>query len=222
MKKRLLIIGAGGFGRELLGWALAIPAAEREWDVAGFLDANPDALAGFPCDHRVVADPALYAPGPDDLFVPAVGDPATKLRLCRALDARGGRFATLIHPTVTIGPFCRIGRGCVLCPGTILCTNVTLGDFVVMNTHSGAGHDAVLGAGCTLSSHVDITGAARLGEGVFLGSHASVLPRVAVGDFAVVGAGSVVLRNVPPRATVMGVPAKQIAGFDASPPGSAP
>ena len=219
MKKRLLIIGAGGFGRELLGWALAIPAEARDWEVAGFLDANPAALGAFPCEYSVIGDPATYLPGAGDLFVPAVGDPATKLRLCRDITARGGHFATVIHPSVTIGPSCRLGAGCVLCPGTILCTNVTLGDFVVMNTHSGAGHDAVLGDGCTLSSHVDITGAARLGEGVFLGSHASVLPRVTIGDFAVVGAGSVVLRNVPPRATVMGVPAKQIAGFGAGPAG---
>lgn len=219
MKSRLLIIGAGGFGRELLGWALAVPPGSRDWDVGGFLDANPSALDGFACDHPIVGDPASYAPAPHEVFLPAIGDPATKLQVCRALKARGARFATLVHPSVIVGPACRIGEGTVLCPGAILCTNVTVGGFVVMNTNSGCGHDAVVGDGCTFSSHVDVTGAVRLGEGVFLGSHAVVLPRVEVGDFAVIGAGSVVLRNVPARATVMGVPATQIAGFDTGPSG---
>ena len=72
----------------------------------------------------------------------------------------------------------------------------------------------MIGDGCTLSGHADVTGNATLGEGVFLGSHASVLPSAKVGDYAVVGAGSVVLRRVRAHSTVVGVPAKQIHGFD--------
>ena len=41
-----------------------------------------------------------------------------------------------------------------------------------------------------------------------MGSHASILPGGRVGDEAVVGAGSVVLKNVEPGSTVIGVPAK--------------
>jgi sugar O-acyltransferase (sialic acid O-acetyltransferase NeuD family) len=217
MKNRLLIIGAGGFGREVLGWALAVPAESREWEAAGFLDANPAALDGFPCGHTVLGDPATYVPGPDDVLLPAVADPATKLRICRDLKARGGRFVTLLHPSVIVGPACRIGDGCVLCPRVTLTTNVTIGDFVTCNAYSGFGHDSVIGDGCTISSHADVTGVVRLGEGVFLGSHATVLPRVDVGDYAVIGASSAVVKNVPARATMMGVPAKQIAGFPAAP-----
>ena len=216
MTKRLLIIGAGGFGREVLAWALDVPAGARDWELGGFLDANPDALEAHPCGYRVVGDPASYEPGPEDVFVPAIADPVIKLRLCRGLRARGGRFATLVHPSVIVGPGCRIGEGCVLCPRVVLTTNVTLGDFVTINVGTGCGHDSVLKDGITISSFADVTGAVHLGEGVFLGSHAVVFPRVEVGDFAVIGAGSTVLRRVPARVTVMGVPAKQVAGFDAA------
>ena len=213
MKHRLLIVGAGGFGREVLGWALGIPAGSRDWTAAGFLDANTEALRGYPCEYPILGDPATYNPGSRDVFVPAVADPATKLRICRTLKARGARFASLVHPSVILGPACRIGAGCVLCPRVTLTTNVTFGEFVTVNVYSGFGHDSIVGDGCTISSHVDVTGAVRLGEGVFLGSHATVLPRVEVGAYAVIGAGSAVVRNVPPGATVMGVPAKQVAGF---------
>jgi sugar O-acyltransferase (sialic acid O-acetyltransferase NeuD family) len=214
MKKRLLIVGAGGFGREVLAWALAVPADARDWEIGGFLDANTRALDPHPCDYRIVGDPASYEPRPEDVFVPAIANPAIKLQLCRGLRARGAVFTTLVHPSVIIGPACRIGEGCVLCARVVLTTNVTLGDFVTINVGTGCGHDTVLGDGTTISSFADVTGAVRLGEGVFLGSHAVIFPRVEVGEFAVVGAGSAVLRKVPPRATVMGVPAKQVAGFD--------
>jgi sugar O-acyltransferase (sialic acid O-acetyltransferase NeuD family) len=216
MTKRLLIVGAGGFGREVLAWALAVPPGARDWDIGGFLDANPRALDAHPCGFRVLGDPASYEPGAGDVFVPAIADPAIKLRLCRGLRARGATFTTLVHPSVIVGPGCRLGIGVVLCPRVVLTTNVTLGDFVTINVGSACGHDTVLGDGITISSFADVTGAVRLGEGVFLGSHAVVFPRIEVGEFAIIGAGSTVLRKVPARVTVMGVPAKQVAGFDAA------
>ena len=84
----------------------------------------------------------------------------------------------------------------------------------MLNVYATVGHDAKIGDGCTLSGHADVTGFARLGEGVFMGSHATVLPRAVVGDYAVVGAASAVVRTARAYTTVMGVPAKQIAGFE--------
>ena len=211
--KRLLIIGAGGFGREVLGWALDIQPAQDQWEVAGFLDSNQHALKDFSLKYPLIGDPLTFSPSPDDLLVCAIGDTRTKLRLCQHLVSRGAEFVSLIHPTVVMGPNCRIGHGCVLCPGVVLTTNVTLGNFVTLNVHATVGHDVVIGDGCTLNAHSDVTGCAKLGEGVFLGSHAVVLPNARVGDYAVVGAGSVVLKKVRPNTSVMGVPAKQISGF---------
>ena len=210
MGKRLLIIGAGGFGREILGWAEQIAAAGADWQIGGFLDADPNALDGFPSSVGIIGDPATYLPKAHDLFVCAVGDTSTKLSLCRAIQQRGGQFATLIHPTVVIGPHCRIGIGSILCPYASITTNVTLGDFVTLNTYAAVGHDSVVGDGCTLNGRASVNGNAVLGEGVYLAGHAVINLKAKVGDYAVVGSGSVVLLKVPPHTTVMGVPAKRI------------
>jgi len=211
---RLVIIGASGLGREVLGYALDVPPRDRDWVVAGFLDADPSALDGFDIDYPILGNPSTYQPGKDDRFVCAIGDPGTRLKLCREMKNRGGRFATIFHPSIVLGLNNRVGEGCIFSARSGLSANVSIGNHVILNGHAGVGHDAVIGDGVTISSFCDVTGNAVLGEGVFLGSHAVILPGVKVGDFARIGAGSVVVRNVPPGASMFGNPAKQVAGFD--------
>lgn len=208
--QQLFIIGAGGFGREVLEWALAMPAAGRDWQVAGFLDDYADALKGHDLPVSMVGTPGEHAVRSNHLFICALGDPRQRVAYATSMRQRGGQFINIIHPTVSIGRNCRIGQGCILCPHVVVTCNVTLEDFVVVNCCSVVGHDAVVGEGATLSPHCTVAGRVRLGGGVFLGSHASILPKAVVEDFAVVGAGSVVLRRAAAHTTVMGVPAKQL------------
>ena len=210
-KNRLLIIGAGGFGREVLQWAEDVQnQIEVDWEVAGFLDANSKALEDFEIDLPVLGSPETWQPLPEDRFVCAIGDPTIRLRICRELQNRGAEFVSLVHPSAIVGSRCRIGVGTILCPGVTVTVDATVGDFVILNVRSCVGHDACVGDGCTVNDFCDITGNAKLGEGVFLGSHSSVTPSASVGDFARVGAGSVVVRRVRSRTTVMGPTAKRI------------
>jgi len=211
--KNLIIIGAGGFGREVLCWALDVEPSQNEWRVGGFLDDNLAALDGYMLAHQIIGAPSSYVPNGNDVFICAIGHPKTKIKVCRSLQDRGALFINLIHPTALVGRFNKLGCGCILCPRSCITTNVTLGDFVTLNANSGVGHDGIVDDGSTISAYCDITGFAKLGKRVFLGSHAVVLPGKVVGDDAIVGAGSVVVKNVKPGATVFGVPAKQIAGF---------
>lgn len=206
----LYIVGAGGFGRELLSWLRQCQEWGRAWEFGGFLDDNLTALAPFPVEKGVVAPISGFAPSSDHVFVCAIGDPQTRLRIGRDLRARGAVFPPVRHPMAVVGDNCVIGAGTILCPGVVVTCNVHLGEFVLLNICSTVGHDARIGDGVTLSPHADVTGFATIGEGAFLGSHATVLPRARVGDYAKVGAGSVVLRAVNAGATVLGVPAKQI------------
>jgi hypothetical protein len=130
MKKSLLIVGAGGFGREVLGWAAENVSVGIDWCIGGVLDSNPRSLDQFRLSYTILGDPQTYQPTENDVFVCAIGDPATRLRVCSDLRARGARFANIIHRTAIVGSDVQMGQGVILCPYSVVTTNVILLHFM--------------------------------------------------------------------------------------------
>jgi len=208
---RLIIVGAGAFGREVLDWALAVPVEKRDWMVAGFLDDRANILDGKNIPCPVLGSPETYRPQATDRFVCAIGDPGVKLRYCNMMEAKGAVFTTVVHPSVVIGSNTTIAPGSILCPGVVVTNSVKIGRHVILNFHATIGHDSILGNGCTLSPHASVSGWCALGEGVVMGCSAVIIPKISVADYTVVGAGSAVMRNTATYSTVIGVPAVQIS-----------
>lgn len=209
--RQFLIVGAGDFGRECASWAKA-DAALTSVPFAGFLSDNPDALKDHAHYSRgIIGAVATHQPDPETAYIMAISNPSSKLAVADRFESLGARFHTMLHPTVTIADHATIGHGVVICPHALVSCDAKIGDFVSINVGSTIGHDVRVGRGATLSAHVDLTGHVQVDEGAFFGSHAVVLPRGRVGAYAIVGAGSVVLRSVRPRVSVMGVPAKQVS-----------
>lgn len=202
----LYLIGAGGFGREVVGWLMEIGTP-----VAGFLDIDKSALSAFPdFPVRVVGDDADWVVEPHHKFLVTVGEPMLKRIVINRLLARGGRLHTAISPKASVSPHAQIGPGCIIGGNCGIAAHARLGIGVTMIALCTIGHDARIGDFCQISSHCEVSGDAALGEGVMMGSHAVVLPHATVGEYAIVGAGSVVVRSAPARTTVFGVPAKNI------------
>lgn len=208
--KKVWIVGAGGFGREMLAWLRQHPACGVDWTVAGFIDDNPGALAAFDVDVPLVGSVDAFEVQPVHRFVCALGQPVVKRRIVERLQARGARFMSFVHPTAVVGERVVLGEGVVLCPGVILTADIELGPFVVMNCAASAGHDCRVGAYATISGHVDLTSRTHVGAEVFVGSHAVLTPGARVGEGALVGAGAVVINTVRAGTTVFGNPARPV------------
>ncbi len=214
MKKDLIIISAGQFGREVYTWACQAIEKGEPWTVKGFLDNRPGVLQGLNYDAEILSSVEGYVPQANDIFLCALGEPQWKQKYCKMILDKGGGFATLIHPTAVVGRNVKIGAGSIICPFTQLSCEIVIGRFVTFGTLSSAAHDTVIGDWCQISGHCSVNGRAVLDESVFVGSHATILPGVHVGSHAYVGAGSVVLKRVKPGVKVFGNPAVPIGKVD--------
>lgn len=210
--ERWLIVGAGGFGREIFYWTQGQVQSTGQDFPIGFLDDNPDCFKTFPSLAPYWVDRISdYVPRPGDRLLMAIGDPTIKLQIGQKLIDRGATFATYIHPKAVVTADAKLGTGCIVCPLTVICCNVTVGDFVALNLGTVVGHDSTISDGCTLSPHANVSGQSYLERGVFIGCQAVILPKVHVGEFARIGAGSSVIGHVRSHSTMLGVPAKRVS-----------
>ncbi|HEX5070028.1 MAG TPA: NeuD/PglB/VioB family sugar acetyltransferase [Vicinamibacterales bacterium] len=210
---RLVLAGAGGFGREVFSWAHDVPGAAGPWRDIVFIDDNPDALAGVKFPAARISSIDDYVPADGDRVAITVGVPAAKRLISDRLTSHGASFETLRHPSAIIGASSEIGDGSIVCPGVVVTANARIGRFVALNVYATVGHDATVGDYSTLGGHSDVTGGATLEEGVFLGSHAVIAPGVRVGASALIGAGTAAIRNVERGATLLGVPGRNMGNF---------
>ena len=207
--KKLLIVGAGGFGRELYAWASQHPDCGRVWTLAGFLDDNPNALAAF--DRFAPVSPiAGHSPSADHVYLAGMGMPALKEKFIAPLVAAGAEFLTFVHPQALVGARVKLGKGVVVCPGAILTVDIEVGDFAMVNLNCTVGHDVRIGPWTSLSAQCDITGGATVGKGCFFGSRATISPGKTVGDRTVIAAGAVVMTHLPADVLAAGNPARVI------------
>lgn len=206
---QLIIVGGGGFGRELMSFAHDCHEAGQLPRVGGYLDdRGSSVLAELGYTTAWLGTVDDYVPRPGDLFALGIGSPEGKREVVERLKRRGAEFARVIHPTALVTSRTCIGEGSILGPFTGSGTDTEIGRFVTVNSYSGFGHDSSVGDFSTISAHVDIMGYASLGERVFVGSNASILPKVKVGAGARIGAGAMVYRTVPADGTAYAPPAK--------------
>jgi sugar O-acyltransferase (sialic acid O-acetyltransferase NeuD family) len=210
-KTQIVILGGGGFGREVL-WLLR-SLDKESLEVLGFIDEDSK-LHGKTLSDLPVLGGFEYLlemqKAKNNLrVVCAVGEPARKKDLVSKARAVGIRnFLVAIHPSCQLSGFVEVGEGAVIAANSIITTQVTINTFVTINLGCTVGHDVVIGDYVTLAPGVHVSGHVILGEGVKLGTGAVILPGVRVGAWTIIGAGAVVTRDIPDNVTAVGVPAK--------------
>lgn len=206
--KNLVIVAAGGCGREVLQWAKDINELEMRWNIKGFIDDNLNALDGVKCDMAIISAIDDYKLDADDEFVCCIGNSKSRKTVVEKLKQKGAVFTTLIHPTAVIADSCMLGEGVVIYPYALISDNTIIGDGCIINMYSSVAHDSILGEYCTISAHCDITGMCKLGARVFMGSTSNMVPSTKIEDDAYICAGSTVMGRVKEGMKVLGNPAK--------------
>lgn len=203
----IIIVGAGGCGREVANWIEDINKIEPAWNILGFLDDNPDAFKGCPCKYQIIGTIKAHVPRKNVKYAMGIASPAVKKLLGSAMMDKGAEFTSIIHPSVHVYSEFDLGVGLVAYPNAKIATGCRIGDFVTLQS-TILGHDAVLEDYVTVSSSCGITGGAILHEGCFIGDHACTAVGIEIGAWSYVGIGSVVIREVPENTRVFGNPAR--------------
>ena len=205
--ENLLIVGAGGFGREVCGIARECRGFGERFIVKGFLDDDPGALDGFSGYPPILGTPENYVLQPGDVFITAIGSIAARRRCVEVLARRNASFISLVHRSVSLGLNVEIGEGALIAQNAFVSADARIGRHSCVFQNVVVGHDAVLGDFSHVYAQCAIGGGVTLGEGAVVYPGAIVVPRRTIGAGAVVGAGAVALLNVRPGETVFGNPA---------------
>jgi len=215
--KKLVLLGAGGFGREVAASILPFMNERKpSYELIGFIDDGDqykegDMIDGYPwlggqewiLDHK------------DDVCCTCtIGSAKKKAELQRELTRQGVRFATLIGKRVYIAPDSVIGPGSVIYGRVRISVNCRIGAGVVLNDNVSLGHDVTIGDYTSIMPGTGISGGCVIGKEVDIGGHAYIVPGRKVGDGARIAAGSIVFTNVKAGTTVLGNPAKRMKGLE--------
>jgi len=209
--KGIIILGAGGFAREVAFVIKEINRISPTWNILGF-SVLDEKLVGkrignyrIYCTEQSMLDMKVAA-------VIGVGTPSIIQRIAANFhETRTISFPNIIHPgTVSDKERLKIGIGNVLCAGVFLTTDIKIGSFNILNLCTTIGHDVEIGDYCVINPGVNISGDVIIGNKCLIGTGATILQNIKISDNVIVGAGAVVTKDIPSGTTVVGVPAKPL------------
>lgn len=200
-KPRILIVGAGGFAREVASW---LPSG---YMLMGFFSES--ALPGQTMDGVPVYKSLEYESS--FLFTMGVGDPKTKEKLWNKMISWGLKPAPpIMHKSAIVGKNSYIEPGSILCPNSVVTCDCSIGKAFILNLGSTVGHDCRIGSFVTVSPGANISGNCTIGSHTYIGTNSSIREKIRMGDRSVLGGGAFLTKHVPNDEIWAGVPAIRI------------
>jgi sugar O-acyltransferase (sialic acid O-acetyltransferase NeuD family) len=213
-REKVIIVGFGGLGREILWTARRAQkqAGDFSAEILGYTEKTAPGTSpvvdGLPC--LGLEGPRLLDLKPEapTHFICAIGENRKRKQLCEQLEAMGLKPMSVIDPSVIIAPGVSVGEGSYVAAGSILSPGSTLGRHVVVNQGCTIGHDSSLGDYAQACPGSRVSGWVKVGEGALLGSNAVAAPRVSIGAWSTLAAASFASRDLADGVVAIGVPAK--------------
>lgn len=215
MSQQLVIIGAGGLGREFLDVVDAINETETrignlpKYEVLGFLDdKEPKDFADIraaiigPISRLEFLDKTIQ-------YVIAIGEVETRKQIDNYASSIGYKASVLIHPQASLGRYKVTAEdGTVVCANSSLTTNIKLGRHVHINLNCTIGHDSKIESYVSVNPGANISGNVDIGERVMVGTGATILQGLSIGEGSTIGGNALVTKNIPENVIAIGIPAK--------------
>lgn len=206
--KNIVIVGAGGFAREVAWLIEEINEIKKEWNLLGFIDDDKENLGKELNGYKILGTTEyLNKELSKDIYViVAIGNGEIREKIVNKLKNRN--YATLIHPNVKISNTNLIEEGSIICSGNILTVNIKVGKHVIINLDCTIGHDAIIEDYATILPSVNLSGNTVTKKYTIIGTGTKVIQGVTIGENVIVGAGTVVIREIENSVTAVGNPAR--------------
>ena len=178
MVEEIVIIGAGGQGKEVAFFINRLNDKSNEFNVLGFLDDNENLhnleINGF----KVLGGLDWFDDNNHSNLhcILALGEPVVKKKVETKLEKFGLKYANIIDPSAIIdNKTVNLGKGLIIAPGVVILPNVQIEDHVLINYNSVVGHDCKIGKYATLGPNVGLAGNVTINEGSYIGLGANVI-----------------------------------------------
>ncbi len=166
MKDKLLLVGAGGFGRVVL------EHASKLYDCAFVDDGNAKEVDGAPVIGKTADIKKLY--GEYRLLLVTIGNNVLRQRIYAEATAIGYAFPNIVHSSVYISPHAHIGVGNVILNNAVIQNNARLGNGCILNPGVELHHDSTVADCVLIYTNSVIRSLARVGDRAWIGSTATV------------------------------------------------
>ena len=159
--KKLLILGAGGYGKTVADVARQLNCYSK----IAFLD---DGKSGT--DILGKCEEFLTFCDENTEVYPAFGNNAARMQWLARLMEEEITIPTLVHPRAYVSPTATLGVGTVVLPMAVVNTGVTVEDGCIINIGAMIDHDSIIGEGTHLSPGAIVKAENRIPAGIKLNS----------------------------------------------------
>jgi|TARA_Y100000310_G_C20537724_1_gene741714 sugar O-acyltransferase (sialic acid O-acetyltransferase NeuD family) len=200
--KKIVIIGAGAFGREILWTINDCNDASKEFEILGFIDDDPELKNSAVKNLPVIGDVEWLLSSDEKNLgcVLAIGDPEKKKKIIKKLEEHQKfDFPNIINPSVLLANDIELGVGVVIQQGTVISVDTKIGSHVWINYNCTLGHDCKIGDFVTLGPGVQLNGGSEVQDDVYVGSGAVTKDDIKIGRGSIIGSGSVIGKDIPEK-----------------------
>ena len=204
MKKKLILIGAGGYAKSV------IDSLELDkYEIVGFID---DIKKGEHLGYRILGNSLDNFNSKNYFFFVCIGDNKKRTNWYNKILEKDLEIINVIDKSAIVSKNIRIGKGIFIGKLAIVNSDVTLGNNIIINTKALLEHGTSVGDNSNVSTNAAVNGDTKIGKGCFIGSSSVLNGQLTIGDGAIIGSGTVVIRDVDENTTVVGVPGRVIKG----------
>lgn len=194
--KDIVIIGAGGIGREVAWIIEEVNEVTPTWNIVGFVDENIEmhnkvlngykVLGGLETLEKLEIKPYVIV---------AIANCNVKKDIVTRLENKFN-FATIVYPSVRVSKYVEIGEGSIIYPGVILTVNTKIGNHVIISGNCGIGHDTMIGDYSSVLWGSCFSGYDVVGSACFIGVGTKVTQGIEFRDGCRVYTGSIITKDI--------------------------